>query len=53
MIKCLVYGLTARRFLPCEPPLLRPGHLHRLQVAGDHLTPTALNRLALDPVYPL
>jgi probable phosphoglycerate mutase len=48
MIKCLAYGLTARRFLPGEAPLLRPGHLHRLCAAGGRLTAAALNRLALD-----
>jgi probable phosphoglycerate mutase len=49
VIKCLAYRLSARRFLPTEMPLLRPRHLHRLQAAGGDLTPTALNRLALDP----
>jgi probable phosphoglycerate mutase len=49
MLKCLAYGLSARRFLPDEAPLLRPRHLHRLCAAGGDLTPTALNRLALDP----
>lgn len=49
VIKCLAYRLSARRFLPDEAPLLRPRHLHRLCVAGGDLTPTALNRLSLDP----
>jgi len=49
VIKCLAYRLSARRFLPTEMPLLRPRHLHRLCAAGGDLTPTALNRLCLDP----
>jgi broad specificity phosphatase PhoE len=30
VIKCLVYRLAQRRFLPDEPPLLKPGYLHGL-----------------------
>jgi probable phosphoglycerate mutase len=30
VIKCLVYRLSQRRFLPDETPLLKPGYLHRL-----------------------
>ena len=31
VIKCLIYYLCARRFLPSEPPLLLVNHLHRLK----------------------
>ena len=30
VIKCLVYGLLDREFLPTEPPILKPLHLHYL-----------------------
>ena len=30
VIKCLIYRICGRKFLPSESPLLRTGHLHRL-----------------------
>ncbi len=30
IIKSLIYHLSGRRFLPSDPPLVRPGHLHQL-----------------------
>jgi broad specificity phosphatase PhoE len=34
VIKCLLYGLAQRKFLPQEPALIKPRHLHWL-VAGE------------------
>ena len=31
VLKCLCYHLAGRAFLPDEPPLLRPRHIHRLR----------------------
>ena len=31
VIKCLLYHLTKRKFLPDEPPLIKPNHLHLLE----------------------
>lgn len=47
VIKCLAYRLAARRFLPTEAALLRPGHLHRLRCSGEALGPAALNLMDL------
>ena len=35
IIKSLIYQLSGRRFLPHEPPLIRPAHLHRLILTAD------------------
>lgn len=37
VIKCLVYRLTGRRFLPGEPRLIRPHQVHRLTVDPNGL----------------
>jgi len=34
VIKCLLYGLAKRKFLPQEPVMIKPLHLHWL-VAGE------------------
>ena len=34
VIKCLLYGLAERKFLPQEPAMIQPHHLHWL-VAGE------------------
>ncbi len=34
VIKCLLYGLAQRRFLPQEPAMIKPRHVHWL-VAGE------------------
>ena len=50
VIKCLVYRLSKRRFLPNEPPLLTPGYLHRLEYDHDGLQLEEINAMALvDP----
>ena len=47
VIKCLVYHLSGRQFLPSEPPLLKSYQLHRLIHDGDGLGLEAINALAL------
>jgi len=47
VLKCLIYHLTGRRFLPDEPPLIRPYHLHWLQITSDGLALDRVNALAL------
>ena len=47
VIKCLVYHLSGRQFLPTEPPLLKSYQLHRLIHDGDGLRLEAINALAL------
>lgn len=47
VIKCLLYHLLQRRFLPEEPELLRPYNLHLLTVQGDELSLTRLNAAQL------
>ena len=37
VIKCLLYGLLGRNFLPGEPPILKEYHLHFLTSDGDSL----------------
>ncbi len=34
VIKCLLYGLAERKYLPQEPAMIEPRHLHWL-VAGE------------------
>jgi len=48
MIKCLCYALSNRRFLPQEPPLLKPAYLHWLGAAHQALTVGQLNALELN-----
>jgi probable phosphoglycerate mutase len=47
VIKCLIYRLSRRRFLPDEPPLLKPGYLHRFVYASNELKIEAVNAMAL------
>ncbi len=47
VIKCLVYRLLQRRFLPDEPPLLKPGYLHGLIHDNDGLRIDKINAMAL------
>ncbi|GBC63209.1 histidine phosphatase family protein [Desulfonema ishimotonii] len=48
VIKCLIYRLLGRRFLPSEPKVLVPGYLHELIVTGDRLLLCKLNALQLN-----
>jgi len=47
LIKCLIYRLLSRRFLPTEPSILRPHHLHRLSFGPDGLQIEKINALPL------
>ena len=47
VIKCLVYRLSQRRFLPDEPPLLKSGYLHRLVYGNDGLQIEKINAINL------
>ena len=47
VIKCLVYRLSQRRFLPDEPPLLKSGYVHRLVYGNDGLQIEKINAMAL------
>jgi probable phosphoglycerate mutase len=47
VIKCLVYRLSQRRFLPHEPVLLTPGCLHRLVYGHEGLQLEAVNAMTL------
>lgn len=50
VIKCLVYHLAGRRFLPEEPPLVKQRHLHWLESDGQTLRVAAVNALSLSNV---
>lgn len=52
VIKCLLYRLTARNFLPGEPPLLRPAHLHRMRYRDGRLDVESVNALSLNGDHP-
>jgi probable phosphoglycerate mutase len=43
VIKCLVYHLLGRNFLPGEPAVIKPEHLHRLAHTTDGIQLEALN----------
>jgi probable phosphoglycerate mutase len=47
VIKCLVYRLYGRRFLPSEPQIIQPYHLHWISYDDHRLKVEALNALAL------
>lgn len=47
VIKCLLYHLLGREFLPEEPPAVKKSHLHLLAQNGDSLYPDTINFLAL------
>ena len=51
-IRCLINGLTGRRFLPSEPPILWSGYLHCLLHEGEALRVERLNAVALDAARP-
>ncbi len=46
MIKCLIYRLLNRRFLPSEPPVLKKDHLHELICHQDELAIKKINALS-------
>lgn len=47
VIKCLLYHLLQRLFLPEEPAVLHPYNLHLLTIHGEMLSLTGLNDLQL------
>jgi len=47
VIKCLLYGLTERKFLPQEPAMIKPLHLHWLVVGETGLEIEGLNAFEL------
>ena len=47
VIKCVLYRLLHRRFLPEEPQVILDYHLHLLELRQQNLYLTGLNRLAL------
>jgi broad specificity phosphatase PhoE len=47
VIKCLLYRLSSRQFLPSELPLLRPGHLHLIACENNELRIEKINAIAL------
>ncbi len=48
VIKCLLYRLAGRAFLPTEPALIWPGHLHLLEVRAGQPAILAVNHLSLE-----
>ncbi|MEE4359493.1 MAG: histidine phosphatase family protein [Desulfococcaceae bacterium] len=47
LIKCLIYRLSSRNFLPDDPPLLRPFHVHELCCDGFHVQIHKINAINL------
>lgn len=47
VIKCVLYHLSRRRFLPGEVKLIKPYHLHMLSVANGKPALTAINHIHL------
>lgn len=47
IIKCLLYSLSKRKFLPSEPKLIKGYQLHLLRAKGDQLLLEQANALAL------
>jgi len=48
IIKCLLYGLKLREFLPHEPALIAPYHLHWVVVRDGELLIDQINAIALN-----
>ena len=47
VVKCLLYHLTNRQFLPGEPPLLKSRSLHLLEQQNHQLSLKAVNHIQL------
>ena len=47
VIKCLIYRLCGRKFLPSEPKLIKPGYLHRLAEEQGELRVEKVNALIM------
>ncbi|MCL7487825.1 MAG: histidine phosphatase family protein [Desulfobulbaceae bacterium] len=52
IVKCLLYHLLDRQFLPEEPGVIAPFHLHLLAMQGNNLSLARLNRLPLATTPP-
>ena len=48
LIKCLVYRLMQRRFLPTEPRILKSAHLHWLVCERGRIEIEKINAMALN-----
>ncbi|NNG00291.1 MAG: histidine phosphatase family protein [Desulfobacteraceae bacterium] len=53
VLKCVLYRLLNRRFLPAEGPVLKPGYLHLLQCEHDTLTLIRVNAAKLNRTDPV
>lgn len=49
VIKCLLYHLYARSFLPQEPPLIKSYQLHRIEADQGKISMVSINHLPLAP----
>lgn len=49
MIKCLIYGLAGRRFLPSERPIMKPDYLHWIAWDGEKLLLEKINACKMNP----
>jgi probable phosphoglycerate mutase len=47
VIKCLIYGLMGRQFLPTEPSILNSWHLHRIRYDNQRFQVEKINALAI------
>jgi broad specificity phosphatase PhoE len=48
VIRTLIYGTLKRKFLPDEPSLIKPYHLHILTWENERLGIEVLNAVCLD-----
>ena len=48
VLKCLLYRLSNRKFLPEDPPMLKPYHLHWLIHDGNKIKLEKVNAMPLD-----
>ena len=49
VVKSLIYHLCGRKYLPGEPAIIKPYHLHRLIHDKEGLRLEELNALAMEP----
>ncbi len=49
VIKCLIYRILNRKFLPSEPFLIKNYHLHKLSVAENKIFISQINSIDLNP----
>jgi probable phosphoglycerate mutase len=51
VIKCIIYHLCGRKFLPIEPSIIKPYRLHRVAYDNDGLRLEKINAIELEPSY--